>query len=443
MKIKKNPFSRRTRAMLYPPRSWRPRLVFWLGALSVGVISVFFAWAADYAQTSFSALRTSGPWAWLWPLIVTPVGFVACSYLANRYFPNSQGSGIPQAIAARHLEADEERRWLLSPRSVLGKVLLTVIGLFSGASIGREGPTVQVGAAIMLAAGRIGGLPHAKGLILAGSAAGIAAAFNTPLAGVVFAIEEMSRSYQSRVNNLVLAAVVISGLAAYGMQGHYNYFGSSNVAPANLGEWMLTPICGVVGGALGACFSLLAVSLGQRLRRWAHPAPLRRWMLVSGVAGGLVAIIGVVSNGATFGTSYEVARGALAGEETGLFFFALKFAASLLSMMTNIPGGIFAPSLSVGAAFGSTVGALLGVNIGLAAVLGMTAYFAGVTQAPMTAFVIILEMTGNHDAIIPIMAVAMLGFLTSRLLAPHPLYHSLSRVYLAAVLRQRRGSGQG
>ena len=128
-------------------------------------------------------------------------------------------------------------------------------------------------------------------------------------------------------------------------------------------------------------------------------------------------------------------------QSVGEFFG--KFAAGFLSMLSGIPGGIFAPSLSVGAGLGSTLGSLLGTSIALAAVLGMAGYFAGVVQAPMTAFVIILEMTGDHEAVIPIMAVSMLGYLTSRILSREPLYHGLSRVFIATAIRMRRASEKG
>jgi H+/Cl- antiporter ClcA len=153
-----------------------------------------------------------------------------------------------------------------------------------------------------------------------------------------------------------------------------------------------------------------------------------------------IAFIGVVSGGRTFGTGYGEARSAVQGEALPLLFFVEKFAAGFLSMLSGIPGGIFAPSLSVGAGLGSTVGSLLGTSVALAAVLGMAGYFAGVVQAPMTAFVIILEMTGDHDAVIPLMAVSMLGYLTSRILSREPLYHGLSRVFIAAAIRARRAA---
>ncbi len=180
---------RRSRVIWGSFSLWKPRLVFWCGAFAIGVISVGFAKLADLAQNAFGSLTSSGEWTFLLPLVLTPAGFILSAYLAATLFPNSGGSGIPQAIAARHLHDAEDRTRLLSLRIAFGKIVLTVLGLFSGASIGREGPTVQVGASIMLAVARFGGMAQARGLILAGSAAGIPAAFNTPLAGIVFAIE--------------------------------------------------------------------------------------------------------------------------------------------------------------------------------------------------------------------------------------------------------------
>ncbi len=431
---------RRSRVVLGSINLWRPRLVFWTGALAIGVISVGFAKLADLAQRAFAGLMSSGQWGWLLPLALTPLGFMLSAYLAATLFPNSQGSGIPQAIAARHLHHDDDRTKLLSLKVALGKIVLTTLGLFCGASIGREGPTVQVGASFMLAVARFGGMAQAKGLILAGSAAGIAAAFNTPLAGIVFAIEEMSRTYESRANGLVLMAVILSGLAALGLSGSYNYFGTTNVAPMVLRDWIAMLICGVGGGVLGAAFSGLVLYSGIRVRRWALPRPLGRVVMLAGLCGLAIAIIGVVSDGNTFGTGYEQARGAVEGHALPLLFFTEKLLASFLSMISGIPGGIFAPSLAVGAGLGSTVGSLLGTSIALAAILGMAGYFAGVVQAPMTAFVIILEMTGDHQAVIPIMAVSMIGYVTSRLLSREPLYHGLSRVFIAAAIRARRST---
>ncbi|TPK94731.1 chloride channel protein [Mesorhizobium sp. B2-4-12] len=436
---RKYPMLRRSRAMLGSRRVWQPRLVFWAGAVSIGVISVLFAVLADKAQELFHVMiGADGGWRFYLPLVITPLGFVLSAWLAYAFFPGSQGSGIPQAIAARHLRDEEDREHLLSLRLAAGKIALTIVGLFCGASIGREGPTVQVGASLMLQAARWGGMAQARGLILAGSAAGIAAAFNTPLAGIVFAIEEMGRTYESRTNGLVLTAVILAGIASLGLLGNYTYFGVSKDTISFAADWPLVIACGVIGGGFGALFSLLALKTTRRIRRWHTQQPLRRALLVAAACGLAVAAIGIASGGLTFGTGYAQARGAVEGTPLPWFFFAEKFLAGLLSMVSGIPGGIFAPSLAVGAGIGSSLGLLFGASTGAAALLGMAGYFAGVVQAPMTAFVIILEMTGNHDNVIALMLASMLGYGMARMISHEPLYHALSRVFIAEAIRRRR-----
>lgn len=436
---RRHPMLRRSQAMWVSRRVWQPRIIFWAGAISIGLISVLFAMLADQAQALFHTVIDSGSgWRFYLPLVMTPLGFVLCAWLAHSLFPGSQGSGIPQAIAARHLRDDQDRGHILSLRLVVGKIALTVVGLGCGASIGREGPTVQVGASLMLQVARWGGMTQARGLILAGSAAGIAAAFNTPLAGIVFAIEEMGRAYESRTNGLVLTAVILAGLASLGLVGNYTYFGVAKETVAFASDWPLVLACGIVGGGVGALFSLLGLKAMRRIRRWNALQPLWRTLVVASICGLAVAAIGIASNGLTFGTGYAQARGAIEGTPLPAFFFAEKFAAGLLSMVSGIPGGIFAPSLAVGAGLGSTLGLLLGAATGTAALLGMAGYFAGVVQAPMTAFVIILEMTGNHDNVIALMCASMLGYGTARLISNEPLYHALSRLFIAEAIRRRR-----
>jgi H+/Cl- antiporter ClcA len=147
--------------------------------------------------------------------------------------------------------------------------------------------------------------------------------------------------------------------------------------------------------------------------------------------GIIVAITGILSHGATFGTGYTQARAAIEGLPVSWAFGPAKFIASLATAVSGIPGGIFAPSLAVGAGLGRTIGALCGVGgFSLVAVLGMAGYFAGVVQAPLTAFVIIMEMTGDRENVIPLMLASVLGFGASKLIAPSPLYHALSKNFL-------------
>ncbi|WP_176083823.1 chloride channel protein [Martelella sp. HB161492] len=429
---------RRSRVMWGSWRIWEPRLVFWFGALAIGVISVLFARAADRAQELFDTLRHTTEFSPYLPLIITPLGFMFCSYIASTVFPNSQGSGIPQAIAARHLHEPQLQHRLLNLRIVIGKIALTIVGLFCGASIGREGPTVQVGASIMIQTARLGKMIQTKGLIVAGSAAGIAAAFNTPLAGIVFAIEEMSRSYESRANGLVISAIVLSGLAAIGLAGNYTYFGYASAIAVKPEDWLAVVICGVGGGVLGGLFSLYSLKAARRLKRWAQPDPVKRMALFAGICGLIIAVIGIGFGGETFGTGYSQAKTVIEGGSINPGYFVGKLVATFLSLASGIPGGLFAPSLSVGAGFGSSVATVLGISVSLGAILGMAGYFAGVVQSPMTAFVIILEMTDNHDGIITLMATSMLGYIASRVISAEPLYHGLSRAFIADSIKYQR-----
>lgn len=430
---------RRSKAMV-SPRQLRAQAAFWLAAVAIGVVSAGFALMADFAQESFERL-TGGGWRRFLPLIVTPVGFMLCAWAAFRFVPGSQGSGIPQAMAARALRDLPGRGNYLSIRIVVGKIVLTVAGLFCGASIGREGPTVQIGASIMMAAGKVADLATMRGLILAGSAAGIAAAFNTPIAGIVFAIEEMGRSFQARTNGVVLLTVILGGLSSLMILGNYTYFGVS-LASAGIHDAWLVVLCGLIGGLAGATFTKIVLAVTRRLRRWRDPVPARKVLIVAGVAGLIVAVSGVLAGGSTWGTGYTQARLAIEGTAPDAGFFAGKFVATLASTLSGIPGGLFAPSLSVGAGLGAGIAQIFGGSVALAAVLGMAGYFAGVTQSPLTTIVIIVEMTGNHMIIGPVMVAAMIGFALARLISSEALYATQARFFVADALRLHRAAQQ-
>jgi len=423
----KFPLLRRHRLIWLSGKRWRMRLILWGGAIGVGVMSVVFAWAANRAMDLFHLLLVN-PWV---ALILTPTVFIFCAWLACTIFEGAQGSGIPQAIAARQLSDEGQRTKLLSIKLTVGKIFLTLIGLAAGASIGREGPTVQVGATLMMMAARLGGMGREKGLILAGSAAGVAAAFNTPLAGIVFAIEEMSRAFESRTSGLVLTAVILAGLASLGLVGNYSYFGQSPSMLLVTIDWVAVLVCGVAGGLMGAAFSALLVRSAIWLKRWTAPQPVRRSLMWAGACGLTVAVCGILSHGATYGTGYEAARGAIEGHGLSLTFAPLKFLATVASSVSGIPGGLFAPSLSVGAGIGEVVAKLLGVHaVGAIVLLGMSGYFAGVVQAPITAFVIIEEMSEANGMVIPLMLAAFIGYGVSRFFQRESLYHALAHQFL-------------
>lgn len=416
---------RRSRRKLFSLKAWKVRLVFWCGAFLVGGIGALFAVASERADHLFHLAAGAGDWL---PLIITPLGLVAIAWLTRNLFPGSQGSGIPQAIAALEMRRKSS---VLSLRIAAGKILLTVLGLASGASIGREGPSVHVGASIMFSLGRLAQFPAhymERGLILAGGAAGIAAAFNTPLAGIVFAIEEMSKSFEQRSSGIVTTAVVFSGLVALMILGQYHYFGTSDASITGFSDWLAVPTCGIVGGALGGLFSLGLLQLSQFLAPHlkAHPY---RIALLCGLA---VALFGYASDYQTSGTGYHAAKTIITGEASfdPLFPF-LKMGATLASYLSGIPGGIFAPSLAAGAGVGADLAHWLPVApSSVMIILGMLAFFSGVVQSPITAFVIVMEMTNNQNMLLALMATSFVAYGSSHLVCPKPLYHTLAKSFL-------------
>src|ERR1700761_6497618 len=253
--------ARRQRTLKVTAARSRRRMMFLAGGIAVGAAAVVLAQVSDWAQIIFADILSRSRYA---SLLLTPLGLALSVFLTIRYFPNSQGSGIPQAIAARQLEDQDARGGLVSMRIAIGKVLLTVLGLLCGASVGREGPTVQVGASIMFAIGRMS--PRRQpGLILAGAAAGVAAAFNTPLAGIVFGIEEMSRAFEARTSGLIIATVIAAGLTSLALLGNYSYFGTSATMLNSGLDWLAIPLCGVVGGIAGGLFSRIVIVMAQGL----------------------------------------------------------------------------------------------------------------------------------------------------------------------------------
>jgi H+/Cl- antiporter ClcA len=422
---------------LLSPHQWKAQMVFWGGAILVGMVSALFALGAEVASRLFSQVNDHSRY---WPLLLTPLGLTAIAWLTRRYFPGAQGSGIPQAIAALQMApgAHHLRGAVLSIRIAVGKVLLTLLGLVCGASIGREGPTVHIGASIMYAVGHRARFPRHyldQSLIIAGGAAGIAAAFNTPLAGIVFAIEEMARSFEERSSGTMLTAVVLAGITALAILGNYTYFGSSN-ATLELGtDWYIVPIVGVAGGLLGGLFARLLISGSL----WIAPHLQRHPLLIPALCGLGVAIIGLLSGGSVYGTGYPEAKAVLTGS-TGVEgdFAIYKMIATLLSYFSGIPGGIFAPSLATGAGFGAIAADIFsGPSVQAIVILTMVAYFTGVVQTPITSFVIVMEMTNNHTMLLPLMAASFIAYGSSKLICHEPIYRTLASGFL------RRNEEQG
>jgi H+/Cl- antiporter ClcA len=411
---------------------WKVRIVLWTAAVAVGLVAVAFARLADVAQLGLQRLLAL--WAG-WPWLLAPLGFAGIAWLTRKYFRGAEGSGIPQAIFALQSQSGATGLHLLRPHVVVGRMLLAGAGLLCGASIGREGPTVHVGAVI--AHGFARWIPHGgtgaqrRALVLAGGAAGVAAAFNTPLAGIVFAIEELSRSFEERASGTTLTAVVLAGVVAIALTGDYTYFGQPVVAAASQAVSSGTFFVAIAGGIAGGLFSRLTLAgvsgLPGALGRFQKQRPV----LFAALCGLLVAAIGAASGSLTYGTGYSEARSILeSNAHLPWIYGPARAAATLAAYLSGIPAGLLAPSLSVGAGLGQFVADVSGQSTAVPfAILGMCGYLAGVTQAPLTSFVIVMEMTTQHATVLPLMITAAIATAISKLLSP-PLYRTIAQRYV-------------
>lgn len=411
-----------------------------IGAALVALSSLGFAKLADWGlewNAHWSAKYPLAPW------FVLPLGLMLLAWFTPKYTPYVSGSGIPQVIASLSLPYGAQKNRLLQFVQTLWKIPLTFFAMCIGASVGREGPSVQVGAAVMLAWGNLcrrygiafTGL-SANELMATGAGGGLAAAFNAPLAGVIFAIEEIGRGVLLRWERRVLLGVLAAGFILVAIQGNSPYFpqyqGAYHIP--NMLMWIL--ICGVVCGIFGGLFAkLLAKGAAgvcpQFMRGWVRRHPI----YVACILGLILAALGAYTNGQTYGTGYHVVANALDGqpispEPVGI----AKLFATVGTYWTGIAGGIFTPSLTVGAGIGTHIHSLTGglVDQRLLVLLCMAGFLAGATQSPLTASVVVMEMTGTQPALIWSLIGALIASFVSRQIMPKPFYH-----FAAARFRQR------
>lgn len=418
---------------LYDWHLWTGRgLVITFAALA-GITVVVFTWFTEHALTQFFSVQKAHWWA---PLLWTPLSTAAIVWLTMRFAPGAAGSGIPQVMAALEPDAQGSARSLfVSVRLSVAKVFLSAWGLLAGLSLGREGPSVQIAAGVMNHARRW--LPKRSqvsehSLLIAGGAAGIAAAFNTPLGGVMFAIEELAKKPEQRSNGLILAAIVLAGMMAVSVYGNASYFGIIRIE--RFGTSLILPglLVVICSGLTGGLFSrLLVVSLAGKSPDWFSKLRRNAPIKFAAACGLAVAILGVVSNGETYGSGYAHTRAMLDNHgETMSLYVLFKFLATWLTTWSGVPGGIFAPSLAIGGALGNDIAQFTGyTNAPTLIALGMAGFLAAVTQAPLTSFIIVMEMVDGHALVLSLMTSALLASGISRLISA-PLYSTLTDLQL-------------
>jgi CIC family chloride channel protein len=365
----------------------------------------------------------------IWRRLLVPVtGSLAMGYLLFRYFPDARGSGVPQTKAALFA-----REGHITFGTVLGKFFCTSATLASGIPLGREGPAVQVGAGIASVLGRKLGLrpEKVKALLPVGAAAAIAAAFNTPLAAVLFALEEVVGDLHAPV----LGSVVLASATSWGilrlLLGNDPLFQVPQYQLMNPLELALYAILGVAGGLVSVAFTKLL--LGMRARFLRFP---RKTIWFQPLAGGLtVGIMGWFVP-QVLGVGYkhvgEVLNGRMA-VRLMVLLLVLKLLAVTTSYASGNAGGIFGPSLFLGAMLGGIVGnvahGLLPTYVaapGGYALVGMGTAFAGIVRAPMTSVVMIFEITRDYSIIVPLMISNLVSFFISSRLQPKPIYEVLA-----------------
>jgi len=425
-----------------PVVSWRKRLLSWwassvaqregrillflsilIGALT-GLAVVAFILLTERLGMRLYPVGTAA-----WHRVLIPViGSLGMGYLLFRYFPDARGSGVPQTKAALFA-----RDGVITLGTVFGKFFCTSATLASGIPLGREGPSVQVGAGIASVLGRRLGLKpeYVKALIPVGSAAAIAAAFNTPLAAVLFSLEEIMGDLNAPVLGSVVLASATSWVVLRLILGNNPLFQVPQYQLVHPLEFAIYAMLGVAGGLVSVAFTKLLLGMREKFLR------LPRWTcwfqpLAGGLATGLIAWVLPQVLGVGYGYVGDALNGKMALKLMALLV-VFKLLAVTVSYGSGNAGGIFGPSLFIGAMLGGTVGSVAHHFLpaytavpGAYALVGMGTLFAGIVRAPMTSVLMIFETTHDYAVIVPLMISNMVSFFISSRLQHQPIYEALA-----------------
>jgi CIC family chloride channel protein len=409
-------------------------LTFLIGG-SCGLAAVAFHWLLEALQNGiiYRAAATIGPWRAPLLILIPGLGGLVAGAALYFYAPEARGSGIPQVKAAFLLDGGR-----IPARVIPAKMLLPALNIGTGASLGREGPTVQICAAIASLLGRMFDLSREglRSVVPVGAAAGLAAAFNTPIAAVTFTLEEILGDTAAKPLGSIVIAAVIASVVERWLLGEHALFSVPAYRLNSIKELPFYILLGLVAGVAAVAFnvSLLRLRLWFREQRhvpaWATPG-------AGGVILGLLGLSALLLTGSAsiFGVGYQqLAIGLQGGLPLKLMLMlgAFKLAATVVSYSSGSSGGIFGPSLYIGGMLGGVVGllaqALLGspaTQPGAFALVGMGAVFAGIVRAPITSIVIIFEMTNNYSVILPLMVANIISYALARRLSPLPIYDAL------------------
>jgi CIC family chloride channel protein len=406
-----------------------------------GLAAVLFSLAIEIADDAFFGFAPSSVRTFLVPVAIS----VATGTLLATLFPGARGSGVPQTKAAFHLHGG-----VIPARVPFGKFLAGVLCIGSGHSLGREGPSVQIGAGIASVAGRWLRLSPArvKDLVPVGAAGALAAAFNTPIAAVLFALEEIIGNLNAALLGSTVVASVASVVVERSILGNEPLFRVPAYHLVHPAELIGYSVLGVAGGVVSLMFSKALLGLRRAFLALPRPTVMFQPALGGIAIGATLLLVPEVR-----GVGYEYVDQALNGDlvfRTMLMLCLVKLGATVISYSSGNAGGIFAPSLFIGAMAGGAIGTLVNrmapfptAEPGAYALVGMGALFAGIIRAPMTSVFMIFEITQDYQILVPLMVANLLSFTISRRYQPVPIYEALlqqDQIHLpSGALREMAG----
>lgn len=371
--------------------------------------------------------------------IIAPIGFILSWWLVKEFAPNAKGSGIPQVMASIELANPKENkliRELLSIKIIIIKILSSVILVIGGGAVGREGPTIQIAGSIFRKVNEY--LPDwwpkisKKNMIMTGAAAGLSAAFNTPLGGIVFAVEELAKTHINYFKTALFSAVIIAGLTAQTFAGSYLYLGYPKTNDVSL--WIMFPVI-LVAITSGILASQLSVYM-LKISKWKRRLKTNKANIIFLLATSLtIASIAYFINVEVLGSGKEIMERILytSDKHEDWYVPLLRMIGPALSFTSGGAGGIFAPALTGGATVGSVIAGFINLSPNETNVVvlgGMVAFLTGITRAPFTSAIIVLEMTDRHSLIFHLMLAGMVSSLASLLVSRYSLYDMLKVGFL-------------
>lgn len=397
---------------------------FWIAGSLTALVSTLYAKIFAAAEAyAFQMYNLSGYW-----FIFLPVIFFLMSWCFVVLFaPRANGSGIPQLMAAielLHQKKDSSIVSLLGVRVALVKIISSLFAVLGGGAIGREGPTLQISSSIFSVFAdkwKISEIQNKSAFVMAGAASGLASAFNTPLGGIVFVIEELAKSHLNTFRTGVLHSVIFAGIISQLIMGPYLYLGFPKVEESK-SSYLLQYLVIACASALVAIFFVALLKNIVIFREKLFNFRAQFFIVI--VVGLLFGFYSVFVSNSILGSGNHLLNQLLfESKSAGFIEVFSRLLGSLLTYSTGGAGGIFAPILSVSGAAGSYIDHLMNIDLGpLAVLIGMTAGLSALTHSPLTSFILILEMTDRHRAILPLMMSAIVGHGLSKVLLKTSFY---------------------